>query len=270
MMIIMLFAAKQQVWQQIIVWIPFYSRSSIEQEETLKNKQTVCMLALALALMLGACAKAPADQTETPAPEPKITAELPAPAAEEPQAAPVETEESAPTPAPAPDRQDGERFEKVIVILGLEETAHCEHIINESLGFAMDYDYERFERYSEADRERFVSVWDKPGNPENYLEVTCSDEDAETVAAAVSQELSRDYDITRDTGMLDYAGECIRIHAEVIKGSCNMAEHLQTVYIVPAPDGCRIVRAHSYITESEAFGKLFSYMVKSLSVIDRG
>ena len=79
---------------------------------------------------------------------------------------------------------------QVITILGLEQTAQFEHIRNESFGFEMDYDCEAFKRDTNAERVRFVSVWDDPANPENYLELSSSDEDARTVAAAVSEQLS--------------------------------------------------------------------------------
>ena len=73
-------------------------------------------------------------------------------------------------------RQDGERFEDVIMIEGMEETVRYEHIINDSIGIEMDYDYESLKRYSESDRERFVSVYDDPEKPEIYLDVTYSAE----------------------------------------------------------------------------------------------
>ena len=71
-------------------------------------------------------------------------------------------------------RQDGERFEDTIILEGMEETVHYEHIRNDALGFEIDYDYENFLRHSEPDREIFVSCWDDPEKPENYLEVRYS------------------------------------------------------------------------------------------------
>lgn len=166
-------------------------------------------------------------------------------------------------------RQDGERFEAVIMLEGMEETVQYEHIRNDSLGFEMDYDYENFIRYTDTDRERLVSVWDDQDHPEDYLEVTYSSEDAETVAEAISAILSNEYDVFRDSRELDRAGDCIWIEASVIKNTNRMAEQLQTVYIIPAPDGCRVATAHYYITEAEGFGRRFSYMMHTLAVIDR-
>ena len=62
------------------------------------------------------------------------------------------------------------------MIEGIEETVRYEHIINDSIGIEMDYDYESLKRYSESDRERFVSVYDDPEKPEIYLDVTYSAE----------------------------------------------------------------------------------------------
>ena len=168
---------------------------------------------------------------------------------------------------PAPVREDGERFESVIILEGMEETVQYEHIINEALGFEMDYDYESFERYSDPKMECFISVWDGPGNPENFLEVTCRAEDAESVAASVKAELSGEYDLTESTRELDRAGECIYIEASVLKGTNTMADQLQSVYIIPAPDGCFVATAHYAVEAAEGFARRFNYMINTISAI---
>lgn len=165
-------------------------------------------------------------------------------------------------------RQDGERFEKAIIIEGMEETVRYEHIRNDTIGFEMDYDYDRFERYSGSDRECFVSRYDDPGNPENYLEVRYNPKDAETIAEAVSEALSRDYDINReDSFLLDRAGRCIRIDASADRGGLTMPDQLQMVYIIPAADGCRVAIAHYSIESAEGFGRRFHYFMDTLSVL---
>ena len=166
---------------------------------------------------------------------------------------------------PAPVRQDGERFEDVIMLEGMEETVHYEHIVNETLGFEMDYDYENFERNSDANAERFLSVYDVPGNPENYLELSYSAEDAETVAAALRAELSGEYELTESTRELDRAGECIYIEASVVKGTNNMADHLQMVYIIPAPEGCFIAKVHCEAVAAEGMARRFNYMINTIA-----
>lgn len=176
----------------------------------------------------------------------------------------------APTEAPAAEsgRQNGERFEGTIILEGMEETVRYEHVKNGLIGFEMDYDYENFNRRSESDRECFVSVWDNPGNPENYLEVRFSPLNADAAAASVSEALSVDYDISRDDSfMLDRAGSCIRIDASAEKGGLRMPDHLQMVYIVPAADGCRVATAHYSIESAEGFGRRFRYFMDTFSAI---
>lgn len=215
-------------------------------------------LSAALVLMLSGCGKAPAVATEANA------ANTAAPAVE-PQTPVTETSETAPLPV----RQDGERFEDVIMLEGMEETVQYEHVVSETVGFEMDYDYEFFLRRSEADRERFVSVWDNAETPENYLEVTYSAESAEAAEASISEALSQEYDLLKEMRTLDRAGDCIRIEASVLKGTNTMADQLQAVYIFPAPDGCRIATAHYAIEGAEGFGRRFAYMLNTLSVISK-
>ena len=152
---------------------------------------------------------------------------------------------------------------------GMEETVQYEHVVSETVGFEMDYDYEFFLRRSEADRERFVSVWDNAETPENYLEVTYSAESAEAAEASISEALSQEYDLLKEMRTLDRAGDCIRIEASVLKDTNTMADQLQAVYIFPAPDGCRIATAHYAIEGAEGFGRRFAYMLNTLSVISK-
>ena len=185
-------------------------------------------------------------------------------------AEPVSTPDVAETPEPAaePGRQNGERFEDVIILEGMEETVRYEHIRNDTVGIEMDYDYEQFVRRSEPNRECFISVYDNQQNPENYLEITYSAQNAGTVAASISEVLSQEYDLSTGTRELDRAGSCLWIEASVIKNTNNMADQLQVVYIIPASDGCRVATEHFAIEASEGFGRRFSYMLHTLSVIN--
>lgn len=163
--------------------------------------------------------------------------------------APTAESSTAPTAAPSvsqdPGRQDGERFDSVITIEGMEETVHYEHVKNETLGYEMDYDYEMFQRRSEADRDCFVSVYDDPNTPENYLEVKYLSQDAETAAAAISEELSDRYEVGRSTYTLEKAGDCIRLDASVdANDPTRMAQQLQLVSVIPTSDGCFVVTEH--------------------------
>ena len=208
-------------------------------------------LAAVMLLSLAACGAG------TPASAPAEEA-APAPSAE-----PVIT----PEPVTRPERQPGERFEMRIVIEGMDETVRYEHIRNDALGFEMDYDYERFERHGGADSERFISVWDDPEDPVNFLEVTRFAEDAEPVAAAVKEELSGTYELTESTRELEGAGECLYIEASVLKGTNSMADELQAVYIIPASEGCFVASAHCAVEAAEGILRRFQYMLNTFSAI---
>lgn len=228
----------------------------------MKKKITALTIILALVLSLAACGNVRTAEDETPAAEAQ-TAETAAASLPEPSS-PEEAEEET-----AVSRKDGERFEAVIMLEGMEETVSYKHVRNDGIGIRMDYDYTFFVRQSGPDRERFLSVWDDPEDPENYLDVTSSEEDVETAAASVKEELSQTYDLLESTREHAGAGSCLYIEASEEKGTGRMAEHLQAVYIIPAPDGCRIASAHYAIEEAEGFGKRFSYMVDTLTAMDR-
>ena len=215
-----------------------------------------------------------AAPAETAKPTASPATQAPAPASDSDLAG---AEEPTPAPVPASDsdlaaqpvkRSDGERFVDVIVLEGMEEAVAYEHIRSEALGLEMDYDYAQFVRRSEADRERIISDWDDPESPENYLELTRSAQDAQTVADAISETLSATYEISREAFTLEGAGECIRIDASADKGGQTMPDRLQMVYIIPAADGCRVAAAHYAIEGAEGYGRRFAYMVHTLTVID--
>ncbi len=166
-------------------------------------------------------------------------------------------------------RQDGERFEEVIVLEGMEETVRYEHVRDDAVGFELDYDYESFTRRRESNRECFISIYDNPDHPENYLEVTYSPLDADTASASVSQALSDEYDIITESFTLDRAGSCIRIDASSARGNGGTPNLLQMVYIIPASEGSRIATAHYGFESAEGFGRRFQYIMNTLEVIDR-
>ena len=165
-------------------------------------------------------------------------------------------------------RADGERFEGTIILEGMEETVKYEHVINKALGFEIDYDYESFERVSDSDRERFISIYDDKSNPENYLEITRSTESAEAVADAIGAELSKEFDISRETLELDNAGNCICIDASCAKNNGGTPDNMQAVYIIPANGGSIVATAHYFFEAAEGFGRVFGYMVNTMYVID--
>ena len=166
-------------------------------------------------------------------------------------------------------RQNGDRFEDVIILEGMEETVKYEHVRNDTIGFEMDYDYESFVRRSDANRECFISIYDNSDKPENYLEITAYTENADAVAESFTDALSQTYELLKGTRRLDRAGDCIWIEASELKGSNRMADQLQVVYIIPASDGCRVAVEHFSVESAEGFGRRFNYMLNTLSVIDR-
>jgi len=153
---------------------------------------------------------------------------------------------------------------------GMEETVNYEHIRNEALGFEMDYDCESFSRSHEEDCERFVLAWDDPAKPEYYLELSYNPESAEYVAGAISEALSAEYELYRDDSyMLEHAGRCIYISTASVKGGDYLPEHLQTVYVIPAGDGCIVATDHCAIESAEGIGRRFTYMMHTLSLIEK-
>ena len=164
-------------------------------------------------------------------------------------------------------RADGERFEDVIWLEGMEEPVKYEHAVNNALGFEIDFDYESFVRRSEADKEMFISVYDDINNPGDYLEVEYRPENIDTVTASISDELSKEYEISTDTYELDKAGNCTRIDASACIGGKEMPERLKKVYIVPAGEGTLVGTAHYFIDAAEGFGRRFDYMINTLSII---
>lgn len=242
----------------------------------MKKEVTAFIFAAVLVLSLAGCGKARPVETAAPAAEPVVTAEVPAPAESDVQAPVQDAGQAAPAetaqPAARPARQDGERYETVIMLEGMEETVHYEHIRRDTLGFEMDYDYESFKRQSDPDRECFVSVWDNSPDPENYMELIHSTADAETVTAFIREKYSAEFDITETDVIrtLEGAGDCTRIEASVIKGTNNMAMHLQAAYIIPTPDGCIVATTHASADSAEGLWRRFDYMLHTLTVLDRG
>ena len=225
---------------------------------------------LLLTTMLSGCGrKHNAAETAAPAAAPSPVSTASPVATAEPTAVPVPVETAAPAETPAaPGRQDGERFETVIILEGMEETVRYEHVKSAAFGFEMDYDYENFVRRSDADCERFVSVWDNAAEPENYIEVRSDTGNAELVADAIIARLSGDYEIRQEYRELARAGQCIHIAADIIKGTDRMPDHLQYVYVIPAADGCRVVTEHCFAVDCEGLLRRFDYMLNTLTVPD--
>ena len=168
-------------------------------------------------------------------------------------------------------RQNGERFEDVIQLEGMDETVKYEHVRNDTVGFELDYEYESLERRGEPDHEQFISRFDDPAKPDNYLEVTFRSEDVDAVAEDFKADLKKKYDsvITEEQYMLDRAGSCVQISAYQAKKDKAPKDSMQTVYIIPAANGCLIAAAHCTIESAEGFGARFTYMINTISILGR-
>ena len=251
--------------------------------------QTIAMLVLAslLMLMLSSCSGSAQDTTTVPA-EPIVNEA--APIQEEPELIPIpdnsavqaepesfpvaddSTFQAEPDFAPvaesssASGRQDGERFEDVIMLEGIEETVKYEHVKNDTIGIEIDYDYENFERRSGSASECFISRFDNPDSPENYLEVLYSSEDADSAAASIAESLSQTYEVIKGTRVLEKAGACTCIDASATKDN-QTPDQLQAVYVIPLSNGCVVATAHYSFEAAEGFGKRFSDIMNTLVVI---
>ncbi|WP_026520840.1 hypothetical protein [Butyrivibrio sp. VCB2001] len=201
---------------------------------------------------------------ETAATETTSAAEITPEAETEPEADTAKEVEEAPSEAATSGMKDGDRFDDVIILEGMEETVHYEHVINESIGLEMDYDYESFVRYSEPESECFISIYDDAQKPENYLEIVHSNETAESVADTIAEDLSKEYDITRTDMELDHDGNCVKISASEDKNTHGTADMIYVVYIIPREDGCLIAKESMYFEASEGFGRRFNYMVNTI------
>ncbi len=163
-------------------------------------------------------------------------------------------------------RKDGERFEDVIMLEGMEETVQYEHACNDAMGIEIDFEYDSLVRQSGSDKEFFISIYDDINDPENYLEFTYIPENIDAVTASISEELSKDYEIYTDTYELENAGNCTRIDGSASVEGTKMPQQLQKVYIVPAGEGTVVGRAHYGIEAAEGFGHRFAYMMDTLII----
>ena len=94
-------------------------------------KKEIISLTIAAALALGGCVNAQTNESETPADEPigeEDVQQTPSEDTQTPAANDEQTVSETPSePATEPGRKDGERFEAVIIIEGMEEAVQYEH-----------------------------------------------------------------------------------------------------------------------------------------------
>ena len=235
-----------------------------------KTIQLVTSIILASLLSVMFCACGGQEQAKRPD-EPAPTIEFVGPTEPEPTSEPEKPAETVEQPETETEtgRKDGERFEATIMLEGMEETVKYEHVKDFEIGFELDFEYESLIRQKGSDKESFISTYDDPAKPENYLEVTYTDKNIDSAVSAVSEELSKDYDITTEQRALDRAGSCTMVVTISAKSGAKTPNLLQTVYILPAGDGSIVASAHYTIESAEGFGSRFDQMVNTLAVIGR-
>ncbi len=167
------------------------------------------------------------------------------------------------------DLRDGDRFEKTIMIEGTEVTVQVEHAINRAVGFELDYEYEDLQRRVEGNLETFLSVYDDPEHPWNFLDIVFFEGDVAETTEQVVAELEGDYEsVETEDGELENAGACTLVHASGDKTSDPIPGALVTVYIIPRGNGCIVASAHCTYESAGGFGKSFDAMMNSLMVIE--
>ena len=181
-------------------------------------------------------------------------------------AAPAPAPAAVPAPAVPSGMQDGQRYYGTVILEGMAETVGYEHVRNDTIGIEMDYEYDSFVRVSEEGRECFISRYEDLKNPGIYLEIRYSTQSAEEVAASIGASLSRDYEIVLEPCTLELAGSCTRIDASAGRDGQG-ASAMQTVYVIPAADGCRVAMAHYTYESADGFGARFRNMMNTLTVI---
>ena len=230
------------------------------------GKMAMIALVALLLMILSGCSSA--QDSTTVAAEPEVLTAVPVSEAETevPIAVPViEAEpEGLPDVTNETRRQDGERFEGVIMLEGMQETVKYEHVRNDSLGIELDYDYENFERHNDSGSERFVSRYDAGTS----LDIGYSPESAEKMADSFAETFSMAYDIVREPCTLAKAGSCIRIDASATKDG-QTPDLLQAVYIIPAGEGSIVAGMQYSFEAADGFGKRFNEILNTLEVIDR-
>ncbi len=160
-------------------------------------------------------------------------------------------------------REDGERFEGVIILEGTEETVNYEHAKNSALGFEIDYEYESLTRVSSSEGEKFISIYEDENNASNYLEIVYSMANFEATVENVSEELSANYEISTEEHSFGNVGICKRIYATNPKDNSG---NLQTVYVIPCGEGSLIATEHYTFESAEGFGRRFDNMLDTLKI----
>lgn len=165
-------------------------------------------------------------------------------------------------------RKDGERFQSTIMLEGLEEVVNYEHLINDTIGFEMDYDYDSFSRISKSDKEIILPNYDDSSEPTNFLEIFYDNNNADTVVSNINTELSKTYDTTIDYLTSNNLGNYIHIDVSLVKNG-QLLPVLRESFVIPLNNGCLVATAHYYREAAEGIGRRFADMINTMTVIDK-
>ena len=81
----------------------------------------------------------------------------------------------------------------------------------------------------------------------------------------MTESLSHDFDtVTTEQQELDGAGQCACLFASDAKSGRVPAGAMQSVYIIPAGDGCVLAKACYTVESAEGFGARFSDIVNTI------
>ena len=103
----------------------------------------------------------------------------------------------------------------------------------------------------------------------NDTVIVLSGRDKGTKGKVLSADPANGKVIVEEQYMLDRAGSCVQISASEAKNKKAPAGSLETVYIIPASDGCLVATSHCTIESAEGFGARFTYIIQTISVIDK-
>lgn len=162
---------------------------------------------------------------------------------------------------------DGFRFESSVWLEGMEEKVQYEHAISLNAGISIDYDYGMFTRMTGEASETFVSVYDDGAQPKNYIAISASPADGETMKGIIEAYLKQTFGsiLTEQTDVGPFTG-CTRFTASNPITDDFSADSVTVQYVIPANDGSRLVELYYTVETAEGFGSRMEQMLDTLQL----
>lgn len=162
---------------------------------------------------------------------------------------------------------DGFRFESSIILEGMEEMVQYEHAISLNAGISIDYDYEIFTRRTGESSESFVSVYDDSSHPDNYMSISASPADGDTMKEIIGSYLESLFsNVTAEQTELGPFTGCTRFVADTPLTDEFSRNAVTVQYVIPANDGSRLVELHYTAESAEGFGTRMERMLDTLQL----